>query len=243
MEEIEIVKKRKRIVAAPQKPTSKPKGLPIQQLAKKQYADVVGIDQDFLDCYGNIDSAFDIIFFGDSSNGKTTAVAGFIEKLITLFNCKCNYISYEEGHGKTMKMLLIEQYKLFEKHGNCLTLYENFTYEQLDYYIYQQRSAKIWVFDSIQASGLTYEEIKALKSKYVMGKAKKIFVFISWADGKLPSGAVAKSVRYYANIKVRVEGFIQFIRSRYGSKKNFTGYPEGAKTYWGKAYNKMMLKK
>ncbi len=243
MDELTETKNRKKIVLKPVKPASKPKGLPIQQLAKKQFAEIHGLDEHFKQCYGEIDTAFDIIFFGDSSNGKTNAVAQFIATMIGVFNCKCNYISYEEGHGKTMQQVLIDQHKLHEKHGNCLTLYENFTYQQLDYYIHQQRSAKIWVFDSIQASGLTWDEIKELKHKYVMGKGKKIFVFISWVDGKLPAGAVAKSVRYYSNIKVRVEGFICFIRSRYGSKKNFVSYDVGAKSYWGKAYNKMLTKK
>jgi hypothetical protein len=243
MEEILKIKKQRKIAQKPVKPASKPKGLPIQQLATKQYADIQGLDEEFIECYGEIDSAFDAIFFGDSSNGKTNAVAQFIEKMIQIFNCKCNYISYEEGHGKTMRQVLIDQHKLNEKHGNCLTLYESFTYEQLDYYLHQRFSAKIWVFDSVQASNLTWEQMKELKRKYVMGKSKKIFVYISWADGKLPAGALAKSLRYYANIKVRVEGFICFIRSRYGTKKNFVSYETGAKSYWGKAFKKMLTKK
>jgi hypothetical protein len=244
MEAITETKKRKKTEKPqPLKPASKPKGLALNQLAKKKYADIDGLDAEFKECYGDIDEAFDIIFFGDSSNGKTNAVAQFVEKMINTFNCKCSYISYEEGHGKTMRQVLIDQHNLHEKHGNCLTLYENFTFEQLDYYINKQRSPKIWVFDSIQASGLSWEQFKVLKARYVMGKAKKIFVYISWADGKLPSGAIAKSVRYYANIKVRVEGFICFIRSRYGSKKNFVSYPDGAKTYWGKHFKKMLTKK
>lgn len=242
MEEKTVTKNRKKI-EKPVKPASKPKGLTINKLAKKKYENIEGLDDEFKDCYGDIDSAFDVIFYGDSSNGKTNAVAQFVDKMISVFNTKCNYISYEEGHGKTMWKVLIEQHHLHEKYPNSLTLYENFTYQQLDYYLHQQRSAKIWVFDSIQASGLTWEEIKELKAKYVMGKSKKIFVYISWADGKLPAGAVAKSVRYYANIKVRVEGFICFIRSRYGSKKNFVSYENGAKNYWGKAFKKMITQK
>lgn len=243
MEQTEEFKKPRKKREKPPKPATKPKGLPIQQLAKKVFANIDGLDEEFKECFGNIDEAFDIIFFGDSSNGKTNAVAQFIGKMITFFKCKCNYISYEEGHGKTMRQVLIDQHNLLEKHGNCLTLYENFSYEELDYYIHKRGSAKIWVFDSIQASGLTWEEIRDLKNKYVKGNGKKIFVFISWVDGKLPSGAVAKSVRYYANIKVRVEGFICFIKSRYGTKKNFVSYETGAKSYWGKAFTKMLTKK
>ncbi|HMO62227.1 MAG TPA: hypothetical protein PKC39_08270 [Ferruginibacter sp.] len=229
----------------PKKPKpAKPKGLPIQQLATKQYADIKTLTPEFKACFGDIDEAFDIIFFGDSSNGKTNAVAAFIDQLLSIFpGAKCNYISYEEGHGKTMRELLVHRFKLNEKHGNCLTLYENYSYEQLQYYIGRKQTAKIWVFDSIQASGLSYDDIAALKKKYVMGKAKKIFIFISWADGKLPAGATAKAVRYYANIKVRVEGFIGFIRSRYGTQKNYVVWEEGAKQYWLKRFKKMLIKK
>ena len=245
MEETIVVKKAKRIAEKPIKPAQKPKGLPINQLAKKKYAEVSGLDAEFIECFGDIDASFDMILFGDSSNGKTNGTAQILEALIVAFKCKCNYISYEEGTGKTMFKVLIEEHKLHEKHGNCLTLYEDFSYEQLNYYMHQQRSAKIWVIDSLQASGLTFEQVEQLKKRYVLGKGgnKKILIFISWADGKLPSGAVAKSVRYYANIKVRVEGFIFFIRSRYGSKKNFVSYEAGAKTYWGKAFKKMIVKK
>lgn len=227
----------------PPKP-AKPKGISLQQLENKKYADLDTLSAEFKDCYGDIDAAFDIIFFGDSSNGKTNAVAAFIDDCFKIFpGAKCNYISYEEGHGKTMKELLIKRFNLREKHGNCLTLFEDYSYEQLNYYIGRPQSAKIWVFDSIQASGLTYDQIASLKRKYVMGKAKKIFIFISWADGKYPSGAVAKSVRYYANIKVRVEGFIAFIRSRYGTKKNYVVWEAGAKGYWEKQFKKMLTKK
>ena len=227
----------------PPKPP-KPKGLALQQLANKQFSSIESLTPDFISYYGEIDEALDIIFFGDSSNGKTYAVAALVENLVAIFKCKCNYISYEEGHGKTMQNLLIDQYKLLEKHGNCLTLYEDFTYEQLDYYIQRKQSAKIWVFDSLQASNLTFEQMELLKHKYVMGKAKKIFIYISWAEGKLPQGAVARSVRYMANIKIRVEGFIAFIRSRYpNNKRNYVIWEEGAKLYWMKQYKKMLTKK
>ncbi len=243
MSEELVFKNRRKIAEKPEKPAQKPKGLAINQLAKKKYADIQGLDADFIECFGEIDQAFDIIFFGDSSNGKTNAVAQFVEKMICTFKCKCNYISYEEGHGKTMQNVLINQHQLNEKYGNCLTLYENYTYQQLDYYLHQRKSAKIWVFDSLQASGLSFEQLALLKSKYVMGKGKKIFVYISWAEGKLPQGAAARSIRYHANIKVRVEGFIGFVRSRYGTKKNFISYEAGAKSYWGKAFKKMITKK
>lgn len=225
---------------APPKPKEKPKKTPIKQLAQKKFFDAGNITQRLRDCFGNIDETFSMVLFGDSSNGKTTCAGMIIDDLITSFKCKVAYISYEEGAAKSMQQVLVHDLKLLEKHGNCMDVYDHMTFEQLDYYMSRRKSQKVWVIDSIQASNLTWDEINHLMKKYTTGKGKKILIFISWVDGKVPSGAVAKSARYMAMVKVRVEGFIGFIKGRFRGKQNFIIWEKGAKDYWKKQYTKMV---
>ena len=225
---------------APAKPKEKPKKTPIKQLAQKKFFDAGKITQRLRDCFGNIDSAFSMVYFGDSSNGKTTGIGMLIDDLVPSFNCKVAYISYEEGAAKSMQQVLVHDLKLNEKHGNCLDVYDHMTFEQLDYYMSRRKSQKIWVIDSIQASGLTKEQVLYLMKKYTTGKGTKILIYVSWAEGKLPQGAEAKAARYMAMVKVRVEGFIGFIKGRFRGKQNFIIWEKGAKDYWKKKYNKMV---
>ena len=46
----------------------------------------------------------------------------------------------------------------------------------------------------------------------------------------------AVDVEVDVDIKVRVEGFVAFVRSRYGGNKPFVIWEEGAKKYWGRKY-------
>lgn len=241
--EMPVLKKPVRLKKpAPAKPKTKPKKTPIHQLAKKKFFDASGITQRLIDCFGNIDDAFSMVIFGDSGNGKTTGAGMLIDDCIASFNCKVAYISYEEGAGKSMQQVLVHDLKLNEKYGNCLDLYEHMNFEQLDYYMGRRKSPKIWVLDSIQASALTKEQIQYLMKKYTTGKGKKILIMISWVEGKLPQGAEAKAARYMAMVKVRVEGFIGFIKGRFRGKQNFIIWEKGAKDYWGKQFNKMVTR-
>ena len=125
------------------------------------------------------------------------------------------------------------------KVGNLLDITDHATYEELDAMISKRKSPKIWVIDSLQAARFTAKQCADLKRKYVMSRKRKIIIYISWAEGKFPAGAIAKSVEYYAHIKIRVEGFIAFFKSRFGGNKNYVIWEEGAKRYWGaKLFNK-----
>jgi hypothetical protein len=123
--------------------------------------------------------------------------------------------------------------------GNKLEIMDSCSFAELVHRMEKKKSAKIWVIDSLQASHLNESQCAELKQKFVMSRKKKIIFYISWADGKLPKGAAAKAVEFYAHIKIRVEGLIAFFKSRFGGNKNYVIWEEGAKRYWGlKAFNK-----
>jgi predicted ATP-dependent serine protease len=216
------------------------KKITLKQLGMKKYNLVPGLSATMAASLGEIEDSFDMIIYGASGNGKTSLTAQWLRDLITALGCRCSYISYEEGHGKTMQDSLINRYNLLHEVGNNIDLWDHLTYDELIAKMAKRRAPKIWVIDSIQAARFTAHQCLKIKEQFVRSKNGKIIIFISWADGKYPSGALGKSVEYFANIKVRVENLVAFIKSRYGGNKPYIINEEKAREKWGtKAFNKL----
>jgi hypothetical protein len=215
------------------------KKIGLKQLAQKKYNDVNGLSDEFTRSFGDIEDAFDCIIYGNSGNGKTNFTVKKLKDLIIALDCKCVYISYEEGHTKTLQKTMIERHDMLNMVGNRLEILDHATYDELVKLMERRKSAKIWVIDSVQASGFTAQQCAELKKRFVMSRKKKIIFYVSWASGKLPKGAVAESIEYYAHIKIRIEGLIAFFKSRFGGNRNYVIWQEGALRYWGlKSFNK-----
>lgn len=223
------------------------KTIGLKQIAEKKYNLVQGLPEDVIASLGEIEESWDAIIYGASGNGKTNFAIILLRALIQSMNVKCEYISYEEGHAKTIQNTLIATHNMLEEVGNKLQITDHLTFNELITKMAKKQSAKIWVIDSLQAAGFTYNQCKQIKEQFVLGRKKKLIIYLSWSDGKLPQGAAAKAVEYYANIKMRVEGFIMFPKSRYGGNKPFVIWEgndqEGAKKYWGRDFWKKSGKK
>ena len=215
------------------------KTIGLKQLAQKTYTFIDGLADVISGSFGKLEDAFDVIFYGASGNGKSNCIAQFLMALLRALKCKAHYVAYEEGHGATIQEMLVHRHKMLEELGNVLQVTDHMTFEELEAAMAKRKSAKIWIIDSIQAAKFTADQCAELKRKFVLSKKRKVIIYVSWSEGKFPQGAAAKSVEYYANIKVRVEGFIAFIRSRYGGNRNFIIWEEGAIKWWGrKLFNK-----
>lgn len=222
-------------------PKSKNSGrkIGLKQLSQKTYSEVPNLPQEIMQSFGDIEDAFDCIIYGNSGNGKTNFIVAVLKDFIKALKAKCLYISYEEGHTKTLQKTMIQRHDMLNQVGNMLEILDHATYDELVARMSKRKSAKIWVIDSLQASHFTEEQCAYIKQHFVMSRKKKMVFYISWADGKMPKGATAKSVEYYAHIKIRIEGLIAFFKSRFGGNKNYIVWEEGAKKYWGlKAYHK-----
>src|SRR5690606_3279340 len=147
--------------------------------------------------------------------------------------------SYEEGHGATIQKTLIERYGFLDKIGSSMTITDHLTFDELVAEMDKRQSPKIWIIDSLQAAGFDQDQCAYLKNRFVLSKRRKIIIYISWSEKKEPHGAAAKSVKYYANIKVFVSQFVAFIVSRYGGCKNYIISEELAKSRWGKTFTKI----
>lgn len=219
------------------------KTIGLKQLAQKTYRHVTGISDALKNCIGLIEDSFDLIIYGPSGNGKTNGTVIILKELLKAMNCKAEYISFEEGHTATIQETLIRRHNLLEELGNVVQITDHVSYEELKSKMIKQRSAKIWIIDSLQDSRFTIGQCDELKRLFVLSKRKKIIIYVSWSDGKKPMGSVAKAVEYHAGIKLRVEGYIIFPKSRYGGNMPFVIWEgdkvRGAKAYWGDEYHRV----
>jgi hypothetical protein len=201
------------------------RALTIQNIVDKNYKlfDFKGEWFDAFDCPETTGVWF---IWGNSGNGKTSFVLQLI-KCLSKFE-KVLFISREEGTRHTLKKSLVNFGMLDVKKR---VLVENENMEALTNRLKQKQSAKIVVIDSFQYTQMSYKDYLNFKEQF----PNKLIIFISHADGKLPSGRSAKSVMYDATLKIWVEGYRAFSKGRYIGKNGgeFTIWEKMAIDYWG----------
>lgn len=176
------------------------------------------------ECVGEIESTGIWFIWGNSGNGKTSAVVSLCKEL-SVFG-KVLYNSREEGVSLTMQNTL-RRYGMGEL-GSRFQL-ANMSLQELDEKISQQRSPKFVVLDSFQFMGLTYKDFRAFCEKH----KNKMLIFVSRTRGRQPEGRAAISAMYDASCKIWVEGYKAFSKGRFvGTTGEMTIWDEGAKKYW-----------
>lgn len=176
------------------------------------------------ECVGEIETTGIWFIWGNSGNGKTSAVVSLCKEL-SAFG-KVLYNSREEGVSLTMQNTL-RRYGMGEL-GSRFQL-ANMSLQELDEKISQQRSPKFVVLDSFQFMGLTYKDFRAFCEKH----KNKMLIFVSSTRGRQPEGRAAISAMYDASCKIWVEGYKAFSKGRFvGTTGEMTIWDEGAKKYW-----------
>lgn len=172
---------------------------------------------------GEVELTGSWIVWGGSANGKTRFALQLAKALAK--HVRVAYDSLEEGLSLSMQHA-IEDVGFADVKRNFVLL-DGESIDDLKERLRKQRSPKVVIIDSLQYTGLTYTEYKALRDEF----RSKLFIFISHADGSNPKGAVANSVKYDAFVKVYVEGYRAYPQSRYGGNVPYTVWPEGAAKY------------
>lgn len=188
---------------------------------------LLSFEAEWLHSFGRPELTGAWLIWGGSGHGKTTFVMQLC-KYLTRFE-RVLYDSLEEGDGESIKSALV-RVNMREVRGR-FTLVPGENIAMLKERLRKKKSPRIVVIDSLQYAGITYPEYTALRDEF----KKHLFILISHAEGKLPSGKTANRVRYDAHVKGRVEGYMAFITSRYkeGDKIPFTVWKEGAEKYHG----------
>lgn len=199
------------------------RAISVEQLLKMKF-DVMEFEGKYLNSFGKPELSGVWLIWAHSGNGKTH-FALQLAKYLTHFG-KVAYNTMEEGARLTFQMAA-EATNIREVSGR-FTVLSRESISDLTERLSKRKSPDIIFIDSFQYTGLTKKGYIALKEKF----PKKLFVFVSHAEGKHPEGRTAKFVRYDADIKIRVEGYKAFPVSRYGGNEEFVIWDEGAYEYW-----------
>ena len=200
--------------------------LSVDQVLRKRRK-LMQFDGDWLSCIGKPEIAGTWFIFGNPGNGKTS-FALMLCKYLTKFG-RVAYNSMEEGNSETMRLA----FKRIDL-SSCarrVVLLDNEPIMELKERLRRQKAQNFVVIDSIQYSGMSYDDYKELKNEF----RKTLFIIISHAEGKNPADKRACSVRFDANVKIWIEGFRAFISSRYrtGEVSEFDIWKEQADKYHG----------
>ena len=159
------------------------------------------------------------IVWGNSGNGKTRFALQLC-KYLCQFG-RVAYDSLEEGVSVSL-VKAIKETHMMEVRKKFVVL-DKEPIDQLTERLEKPKSPDIVCVDSLQYTGMSYEQYKALKERF----PKKLFIWISHADGTLPEGRVAKKVRFDSNVKVFVKAYRAEPVSRYGGGKPYIIWEEG----------------
>ena len=159
------------------------------------------------------------IVWGNSGNGKTRFALQLC-KYLCQFG-RVAYDSLEEGVSVSL-VKAIKETHMMEVRKKFVVL-DKEPIDQLTVRLERPKSPDIVCVDSLQYTGMSYEQYKALKERF----PKKLFIWISHADGTLPEGRVAKKVRFDSNVKVFVQAYRAEPVSRYGGGKPYIIWEEG----------------
>lgn len=208
----------------------------LQQLLAKKFNFLQNVPEKVARSLGKVPMGFVMIVWGESGNGKSSFLYDVLAPLMQ--HGSSLYLALEEGMEASTQLQAMRRLCVDDHGGKIQFTNHHMTYELLMEKLSKRHSPKIIVIDSIQYWKITYRQYQVLKETY----PDKIFIFISHAKGPNPSGKVAVDIRYDAGIKVRVEGFVAFVVTRYAldgmGGKPYVIYEEGARKYWGKKYKK-----
>lgn len=184
---------------------------------------------------GEVPKSFIMLVWGQSSSGKSSFVTTLTKELA--HTDRVLYVALEEGAGLSTQKKTVRN-ELGETTKNVWYTEHNISLADLRDFLSKKKTAIVVVIDSLQYFNITYSDYKKLKEDF----PRHTFIFISHAKGKLPDNKTADKIRYDAGIKVRVDGHIAFVQSRYGGGKNFVVWEKAAKEHWGAKMFKKLSK-
>lgn len=186
----------------------------------------IQLDGAWGECLGEIDRTGVVLVWGQSGNGKSSAVMSLAKELTK--HGKVLYVSLEEGYALSFQNT-IRRYSMQEC-GSRFQVVTGEDIETISKRLEKRRAADFVVIDSFQYSQLNYRRYLEFKKRH----SNKLIIFVSHADGKQPAGRSAVSVKYDADQKIWVEGYKAISNGRYiGSTGEYVIWDKGAAEYWG----------
>ena len=205
-----------------------------KSLSARQVLDIrhrsITLEGEWGGCVGTMDRHGVVFVWGNSGNGKSSAVVSLCKEL-TKFG-KVLYVSLEEGFSLSLQNTL-KRFGVQECGGRFQVL-ASASVEELDERLSRPKSPEFVVIDSFQYLQISYRRYIAFKESH----RNKLIILVSHADGKQPAGRAAKSVKYDASLKIWVEGYKAFSKGRViGLTGEAVIWEKGAAEYWGNNSN------
>lgn len=198
------------------------------QKMNKKKVETIPLTGDFKRLIGNPECRGSWFLMGDSGMGKSTFLMQLAKELAKYH--KVDYNALEEEDRGSMQALM-EENKMTECRKGSFMLLNGWPIEDHMERLRQKRSARIVIIDSVQYLKMTITDYKQLLAEF----HNKLFIFNSHADGKQAVGALAKKIRFDADVKLFAEGFKVTSRSRMSRGKlpdEYIVWQEGADKYW-----------
>lgn len=199
------------------------KALAMSQFLNRKFK-TLPFEGEWADLIGEPEVAGNWFIWANSGNGKTTFAAQ-LAKYLSTFG-RVAYNSIEEGISGTLQTAFINAG--IQETDNILLL-DKESIDDLKIRLRKRKSARFNFVDSVQFTGLN----KNSYLEFVEEFPHKVFIWLSHADGKKPSGRTADFIHYHSNVKLWVEGYKVFPKSRYyGGGDPYIVWTEGADKYW-----------
>lgn len=194
----------------------------VEQILKTRF-NTMPFEGEWLASIGRPELTGSWIIWGNSGNGKTRFALQLCKYLCNFG--RVAYDSLEEGVSVSLRGA-IEETNMMEVRRRFVVL-DREGIGQLKERLSQPKSPHIVCVDSLQYTGLSYDDYKRLKEAF----PNKLFIWISHADGSNPEGRVAKKIRFDSNVKIRVQAYRADIVSRYGGGEPYIIWQEGYERY------------
>lgn len=190
----------------------------VEQVLRTRFK-VLPFDGEWKEAIGCPEMTGSWIIWGNSGNGKTRFALQLCKYL-----CRFGRVAYdslEEGVSASL-MKALQETGMMDVRRRFVVL-DKEPIDQLMERLSKGKSPDVVCIDSLQYTGMSYEQYKALKERF----PKKLFIWISHAEGAQPEGRVAKKVRFDSNVKVFVQAYRAEPVSRYGGGKPYIVWEEG----------------
>jgi hypothetical protein len=187
----------------------------------------------WFDSFGTPELSGCWLIWGNSGNGKTRFTLQLC-KYLAQFG-RVAYNTLEEGLSLSFQSAI--KAVGMQDVARRFVMLDKEPIDELRARLAGQKAPDVVVIDSVQYSGLDKISAKALVDAF----PRKLFIFVSHAEGKNPAGRTAGAIRFHAGVKLWVEGYripAPVSRFKDGACAPFTVWVEGAERYWGNMENK-----
>ena len=190
--------------------------LGVTQILNKHYR-VYELPEPWASTIGQVAQNFRGIVYGASGNGKTVMMMQLVKVLAA--TGKVYYNSAEEGDAKTIQ----DAYKLVGMHdvaGN-LMLGDRNSFDQMMAEMKRGRYRHL-VIDSRDFLDLTANQYRQLIKAF----PNKSITVVCWSKAGMPKGEHAAAIEYMCDVKIHVDQYVAYPRSRFGGNQEYWIWPE-----------------